>query len=107
MAADIERRKNQMSREEIEDIVSACVRQVFEEERASFFIEPEKHYQHHQMMEACAVGRETWRKNHEFVESVRSGAEIAKKAGVTAAVIAFLSFMIGAFWLAVKHEVMK
>lgn len=102
-----ERRRNQMSREEIEDIVSACVRQVFEEERSSFFIDPERHYQHHQLLEQCAVGRDRWRRNHEFVEGVMAGAETAKKVGITTAIGIFVSFIIGAVLLAIKHEVIK
>lgn len=102
-----ERRKHQLSRDEIEDIVSSCVRQVFEEERTSFFIEPEKHYQHHQLMAQCMSGRDRWRKNHEFVEEIQGNLAKVKSAGFITAFLSILGFIGAALVFYVKHGIQK
>lgn len=99
--------KHTMSREEIQDIVSACVRQVFEEERSSFWVAPERHYQHHQLLEQCSVDREKWKKNHEFVEEWRGTVGTGKKIGFVTAMTSISAFIIGAIWLAIKHAVQQ
>lgn len=88
--------------ERIEELVKKAVREVLQEERDEFWIPQPQHYLDHQFMANCQKQREEWIKNHEFVSGVRSGAEWGRKIGITVGVTAFLTFMGGAAWLAIK-----
>lgn len=84
------------------DEFKMILKEVMEEERKSFWIEPERHYQDHQQVMACHKNMEEIRKNHDFISSVRSGAKIAQKAGITVAITSFIVFVVGAVYVQIK-----
>ena len=90
----------------MEELIKKAVRDVIREERDEFWISQPQHYMDHQFMATCQKQKEEWVKNHEFVSGVRSGAEWGKKIGITVGVTAFLTFLAGAVWLAIKVAVM-
>lgn len=90
----------------MEELIKKAVRDVIREERDEFWIPQPQHYMDHQFMSICQKQREEWVKNHEFISSVRSGAEWGKKIGITVGVTTFLTFMVGAAWLAIKVAIL-
>ena len=89
------------------DEVKAVIKEVFQEERDEFWVPQPQHYLDHEMLKICREGREEWRKNHEFISQVRSGAAWGQKIGIGVIVTAALSFVLGAIWLAIKQAIMK
>ncbi len=80
----------------------AIIKEAMEEERKSFWVGPEPHYQDHQFIAVCRENMEEMRKNHDFVSSVRSGASVAKKTSIKTAITVWVVFIIGVVWVQIK-----
>ncbi|MCK5602635.1 hypothetical protein KAR91_12215 [Candidatus Pacearchaeota archaeon] len=60
-----------MDPKDLADVVAGAVKSAIKEERASFWVEPEQHYQDHLLLKNCAVHQDEMRANHDFVSGVR------------------------------------
>jgi hypothetical protein len=94
-----------VTEERISELVSEAVKEALKADRDEFWISQPQHFLDHQMLAQCRQGQEEWRKNHEFISSVRQGMGWGKKAGVVATVLAALTFIGGAIWMAIKAAI--
>lgn len=84
------------------DEIKKIFKEVFEEERDEFWVPQPQHYLDHEMLKDCREAREEWRKNHEFISAIRSGASWGQKMGITLIVTSTLSFLGWAIWQGIK-----
>jgi hypothetical protein len=91
-----------MTEERIAEIVAEAVKAAMKEDRNELWISQPQHFMDHQMLAQCRQGQDEWRRNHEFISSVRQGMGWGKKAGVVAVATATVIFIAGAIWMAIK-----
>lgn len=65
-----------------EERFKALMHEALEEQRRTFWVEPEQHFLDHDMLKTCRADRERWRRNHEFVEGMIDSTATAKKIGI-------------------------
>ena len=80
----------------------AIIKEVLDEERKSYWVEPEQHYRDHQQIQSCKECMPEIRKNHTFVSAVRSSANVAEKVSVRIIVSSIVIFIIGALYATVR-----
>ncbi len=86
-------------------LLKEAMKEVLAEERGEFWIPQPQHYKDHEMLEECRVARESWRRNHDFISSIRESAETGKRVGIMVFVSALITFIIGALVMAIKAAV--
>jgi len=88
-----------MNKDEIKD----AFKEALEEHHTAFYVEAEKHYQHHQQMEICQASKPEWEANHNFMSDVRRTGSKAKGVVVTTVSNGLVVALLGALWYAVVH----
>ncbi len=88
----------------LRDIVTESVRETVQEtvraEMAGpFRVDPEIHYQHHQMLTACARTRAAWEADHAFIADLRRGADLAKGAVLKSLMGALVTAVLAGLFL--------
>jgi len=80
----------------------AIIKEVLDEERKSYWVEPEQHYRDHQQIQFCKEGMPEIQKNHAFVSAVRAKTKVAETVSVRIIVSSIVVFIIGAIYATVK-----
>jgi len=62
-----------------QDDIKRLFKEVLEEHHTAFYIEAEKHYNHHKQMDICQASKPEWEKNHEFTTELRANGQLVKK----------------------------
>lgn len=60
----------------------------------AFRVDPETHYQHHQMLVDCRQSREAWEADHAFVAELRRGVDTAKGAALKSLAAALVTAIL-------------
>ncbi len=74
-----------------------AVREAIEEYRSDFWIDAEKHYNHHKLMEEYQAFKPEWQNNHRFVSDVRASGAVAKNVSFKILVTAVIGGLIAIF----------
>jgi len=96
-----------MKEEITPELIEKIVKKVLKDERDEFWVPQPQHYLDHEMIRGCREASPEWRKNHEFISAVRTGASYGQRAGIILIVTSSLSFLGWAMWQAVKIAVFK
>lgn len=76
----------------LREAVDQTVREAIRAELAGpFKVDPEVHYQHHQMLSTCVRTREAWEADHAFIAELRQGAGAAKGAAIKSLIAALVT----------------
>lgn len=82
-------------------VIKQIMKEVFEEERESFWVPAEEHYRDHEMLKSCREHGDEMRKNHEFVSGVRSTTKTVKRASIFSVIgtliAAFFAWIVWSF----------
>ena len=79
----------------LREAVDETVREAIRDELAGpFRVNPEAHYQHHQMLSACARTREAWEADHAFIAELRRGCGLAKSAVIKSLIGALVTAVL-------------
>ena len=87
---------------EFKTIIKDVLKEVLDEERKSYWVDPEQHYRDHQQLQTCNTCMPEIRKNHAFVSAIRSSADVAEKVSVRIIVSSIVIFIIGALYATVR-----
>jgi hypothetical protein len=78
-------------REAVDETVRAAIRA---ELAGPFRVDPEIHYQHHQMLSSCVRTREAWEADHAFIAELRRGAGVAQGAAIKSLIAALVTALL-------------
>lgn len=87
--------------------IKNVVKMAIEEHHNEFWVDAEKHYNHHKLVEICSEKRPEWEENHKFISNVRAGNDVCKKAGIGAMMVAVIAFMVFAIRIVLSHLGLK
>jgi len=79
-----------MTPEEIKTVFLEALK----EHHTEFYVEAEKHWEHHKLMDTCQSARPEWLANHRFVSDVRANSKIVKKTSISLIVAAIVAWFI-------------
>jgi len=96
-----------MDEQALSNMIKEAVRDAIAEERRNLWVEPEQHFLDHDMLRQCRENSDEWRRNHEFIASMREGASIMKKTSWRLAGGAVITFLAASAWLAFKQAIEK
>ncbi len=95
-----------MDDDKLREIIKDAVLEAVAEERKAMWIDPEQHFLDHEMLRQCRERSNEWRLNHEFVSTMRAGADVARKTTWRIVTTGILTFLAASAWLFIK-EVLK
>jgi len=96
-----------MDDQSLRELIREAVRDAVVEERKALWVEPEQHFLDHEMLRQCRENSDEWRRNHEFVASLRQGADVMKRTGWRMAATSVVTFLAAGAWLLFKELVRK
>jgi len=96
-----------MDEQRLCEMVRDAVREAVAEERKALWVEPEQHFLDHEMLRHCRENSDEWRRNHEFVASLRQGADVMKRTGWRMAATSAITFLAAGAWMLFRELVRK
>lgn len=96
-----------LSKEDLEQIAEA-IKKGIDDKHAALWVEAGQHYLDHQQLAECRATKSEWTKNHEFVSSLRSSADMVKKVTLRTAVgllvTAFIGWILYSFGMTIGKQ---
>jgi hypothetical protein len=102
MSGGIRTERSAMRRQEDEDKIRRAIRDEIHEyfKDAPFVVAMEEHFLHHQQMKECAINREEWMSNHNFVSEMRKDIRLVRRTIISRIVTWLTLFITGSITLA-------